>query len=132
MLIGQVVPAERDVMERLCCCTRPQRSVSSVGSLPAIATIPTIDSLLAIVGLFENALNFKFQKSGPPTPQQISQASAAFAAKKISQVDSEVVQYFLPFAQHLIKSADSAAESDDLGLDLSADLDTIDEVGSSN
>ena len=94
--------------------------------------ISSSNSLFGTTGLFESALNFKFQRSGPPTPQQISQASAAFAAKKIGQVDSEVVQYFIPFAKHLIKSTDvgliSTPESDEFGLGLNLDLDNAGEV----
>ena len=88
--------------------------------------------MLDAAGLFESALNFKFQRSGPPTPQQISQASAVFAAKKIGQVDSEVVQYFLPFAKQIIKSANedviAAPEADALEVGLALDLDSVDEV----
>ena len=95
---------------------------------PILSANPLIETL----GLFESALNFKFQRSGPPTPQQISQASAAFAAKKIGQVDSEVLQYFIPFAKHLIKSTEvdltSATESDEFGLGLNLDLDNLNEV----
>ena len=59
--------------------------------------------------MFESALNFKFQRAGPPTPQQISEASAAYAAKKLGQVNSEVVQYFVPFARQLLAQTQSAS-----------------------
>ena len=62
--------------------------------------------------VFENTLKFKFTRTGPPTPQQISEASALYASKRLQQVNPEVVKYFIPHAQQLIRSLGDGTASD--------------------
>ena len=75
--------------------------------------------------MFESALNFRFSRCGPPTPQQISEASAVYAAKKLGQVNPEVVKYFVPFARVLL--AKTTAEDVEEGgeVDSSGHLDVL-------
>ncbi len=61
---------------------------------------------------YENALNFKFQRAGPPSPQQISEASAVYATKKLEKVDDDAVEYFIPYAQSLIRDLHDEEEID--------------------
>ena len=71
--------------------------------------------------VFENTLKFKFTRTGPPTPQQISEASALYASKRLQQVNPEVVKYFIPHAQQLIRSLGDGTASDNDGDEASAD-----------
>lgn len=59
------------------------------------------------LSMFEKVLKFRFQRAGPPSPDQITEASAAFASKKLQQVNPEVVQYFLPYARDMLESLKS-------------------------
>ena len=54
---------------------------------------------------FENNLNFKFVKSGPPTVAEICEASAEYSRKRLDRVDDDVVKHFLPHARALISAA---------------------------
>lgn len=62
---------------------------------------------------FESVLKFNFHKCGPPSPQEISEASAVYATKKLGLVKPEVVTQFLPHARVLLRSlGTSSAEND--------------------
>ncbi|CAK9252802.1 unnamed protein product [Sphagnum jensenii] len=52
--------------------------------------------------MFENSLNFKFERIGPPTLKDISEACAAVATRKVHSIDSTVAKLMLPHAQQLI------------------------------
>jgi len=52
--------------------------------------------------MYENSLNFKFTRSGPPSANQISEACATFASKRLENVDKNTVKHFLPHAQRII------------------------------
>lgn len=54
--------------------------------------------------MFEIQLNFKFEKTGPPTVRDISEASAVIASKKLSQVNKNVVKYMIPHAKLIVES----------------------------
>ena len=55
--------------------------------------------------MYENALNFKFVKTGPPTVAEISEASAMYASKRLERINADVVKHFVPHARTLIKEA---------------------------
>ena len=63
--------------------------------------------------MFENTLNFKFEKSGPPSIAQISEASAQLAAKKISTVSENTAKHFIPHAKSLLEKMMIDDEADD-------------------
>lgn len=52
--------------------------------------------------MYENSLNFKFVRSGPPSANQISEACATFASKRLENVDKNTVKHFLPHAKRVI------------------------------
>ena len=54
------------------------------------------------LSMYENSLNFKFKRSGPPTANQISEACATFASKRLEKVGPETVSHFLPHARRII------------------------------
>jgi hypothetical protein len=60
---------------------------------------------------YEQNLNFKFVRAGPPSVSEISEASAEYAAKRLQGVGAEVVQYFLPYAREAIAAAEAEAEA---------------------
>lgn len=60
--------------------------------------------------MFENTLNFRFEKSGPPSLAQISEASAQLAAKKISTVSDNTAKHFIPHAKTLLEKIMSEEE----------------------
>ena len=62
--------------------------------------------------MFENTLNFKFEKSGPPTLSQISEASAQLASKKISMVGENAAKHFVPHAKSLIEKIMNESENE--------------------
>ena len=62
---------------------------------------------------FENALNFKFERAGPPTLKDISEASAVLAANKLESVSKSVVKYMLPHAKTLIENLSREAEAEE-------------------
>jgi ATP-dependent RNA helicase DDX21 len=51
---------------------------------------------------FENVLKFKFENCGPPSADEISEASAQFAASKIEKVKPTAEGFFLPHARELM------------------------------
>lgn len=63
--------------------------------------------------MFERSLNFKFERAGPPTAKQISEASAAYAAKKLSTVNDHVTNYFVPYARRMINQLGKVDFEDD-------------------
>jgi ATP-dependent RNA helicase DDX21 len=54
------------------------------------------------LNMYENSLNFKFVRSGPPSANQISEACATFASKRLENVDKNTVKHFLPHAKRVI------------------------------
>ena len=69
---------------------------------------------------YEQNLNFKFVRAGPPSVSEISEASAEYAAKRLQGVGAEVVQYFLPYAREAIAAAEAEAEAEAAGTGASA------------
>ena len=63
--------------------------------------------------MYENNLNFKFIKAGPPTVAEISEASAQYASKRLDLISDDVVKHFVPHARSLIQEA---MHADGLGL----------------
>lgn len=55
--------------------------------------------------MYENNLNFKFIKAGPPTVAEISEASAHYASKRLERISDDVVKHFMPHARSLIQEA---------------------------
>jgi ATP-dependent RNA helicase DDX21 len=53
---------------------------------------------------FERQLNFRFEKTSPPSPADVARASAWYAAKKLEKVDSAAVNYFLPHAKNIVQT----------------------------
>lgn len=53
--------------------------------------------------MFESNLNFKFEKTGPPTIRDISEASAVIASRKLNQVNKNVVKYMIPHAKQIVE-----------------------------
>jgi ATP-dependent RNA helicase DDX21 len=62
---------------------------------------------------FEAVLKFSFHKCGPPSPAEISEASAVYATKKLGLVMPEVVTQFLPHARVLLRSMGSTSSSEE-------------------
>ena len=56
------------------------------------------------LSMYENALNFRFAKTGPPSAKQISDACAILATKRLENVDESLSKYFASHARALIKS----------------------------
>ena len=54
------------------------------------------------LSVFENALNFRFERTAPPSPVEIAKASAWYAAKKLEKVNDNAVSYFLPHVKSMI------------------------------
>lgn len=52
--------------------------------------------------MFESQLNFRFERIGPPSPQQIIEASAVYAAKRLTTVQENIAKYFVPHARSLL------------------------------
>ena len=65
------------------------------------------------LGMYENALQFKFERAGPPSAAEIVEASALYATKKLNLVDEDVKNYFLPHARSMMKSYSKDAQVDD-------------------
>jgi len=60
--------------------------------------------------MFENTLNFKFGRIGPPSAKEITEASALHASKSLESINKNVAKYFTPHARTILKSY---AEVDD-------------------
>jgi hypothetical protein len=52
--------------------------------------------------MYERSLNFKFQRAGPPSPYEITEAGAMYASKKLGMIEPSVVRHFLPHARALM------------------------------
>jgi ATP-dependent RNA helicase DDX21 len=76
------------------------------------------------LSMYERSLQFKFQRAGPPSPFEITQAGAIYAANKLGKVQPEVVNHFLPHARALMNKSLG-------GLD-SANEDMVEEEASSD
>lgn len=57
--------------------------------------------------VIENTLNFRFERMGLPTAEQISEASAVVASKKLEKVGTGAVNYFRPYAKSIIENLSS-------------------------
>lgn len=57
------------------------------------------------LSMYESALNFKFEKVGPPSAKQISEACSVLAAKRISNINPTVAKLFSAHARELIEAA---------------------------
>lgn len=55
------------------------------------------------LSMYEQALNFQFLRTGPPTLREITESSAAVASKKLNQVNPEVIKHFVPHALRLLQ-----------------------------
>jgi hypothetical protein len=82
---------------------------------------------------FESVLKFKFENCGPPSADEISEASAQFAATKIEKVKPTAEGFFLPHARELmikymkkVDREEMMAENDD-GLIMKENSDNFDE-----
>ncbi len=53
--------------------------------------------------MFENNLNFKFERIGPPSLKDVAEASAVLATKKIENVSKSAIRYMLPRARTLVQ-----------------------------
>ena len=73
--------------------------------------------------MFESGLKFKFKRTGPPSANDISEACAKFASKRLEKVTARTVKHFLPHAKKIIDEVLNAE-------DLTADCD--DEDGREN
>ena len=54
------------------------------------------------LSMYERSLNFKFQRAGPPSPYEITEAGAVYANKKLGMIEPSVVRHFLPHARTLM------------------------------
>jgi ATP-dependent RNA helicase DDX21 len=55
--------------------------------------------------LLENKLLFAFKRIGPPSPEEISEASGLYVMKKLTSIDDEMVKYFVPQAKTIVQNA---------------------------
>eukprot|EP01038_Epipyxis_sp_PR26KG_P009150 gene9150-12341_t len=53
---------------------------------------------------YERELNFNFKRTGPPSSSEISEASALYASKRITEINPQVVKHFVPHAKGLINT----------------------------
>ena len=65
--------------------------------------------------LFENTLKFRFQRTGPPTTEQICEASVIYAMKRLNQVDNNIAMHFLPHARRILQASNAAYGSESAG-----------------
>lgn len=56
--------------------------------------------------LFESALTFKFQRIGPPSPQEIVKACADLSERRLESVPESLVSQFVPYARDLLARAE--------------------------
>ena len=54
------------------------------------------------LSMYERSLNFKFQRAGPPSAYEITEAGAMYASKKLGMIEPAVVRHFLPHARALM------------------------------
>lgn len=55
--------------------------------------------------MLENKLLFSFKRVGPPSPEEISEASGLYVIKKLSSINDEMVKYFVPQAKNIVQNA---------------------------
>jgi len=64
---------------------------------------------------YEQNLNFKFIKAGPPTVAEICKASAEYSMKRLESVDADVVRNFLPYARSVMAGHNRNGDTGDAG-----------------
>jgi len=77
--------------------------------------------------LFESALTFKFQRIGPPSPQEIVKACAELSERRLETIPESIVSQFVPYARDLLARAEEgvwpAIEGDEEEIDDDIDED---------
>ena len=69
------------------------------------------------LGHFENDLNFKFTKVGPPSAREIAASCATFAVRRLDRVNPEVVDHFKPHALAILESLERRREGNENNID---------------
>jgi ATP-dependent RNA helicase DDX21 len=66
---------------------------------------------------FEGALKFQFHKAGPPSQQEICDASALYAVKKLRTVTPEVATLFSPHAREMLRDMQATGDTQSTDVD---------------